>query len=120
MAKDKSLEGQQMTYEEFMALERQREELKTRNKVEFSGLVTEVSALDVKAKTDKQGNVMLDENKQPTFYDPLFWISIATMGSEEGALLSAEQVGDIEVGKYYLFAGRLKNRKFKVEHTTLI
>ena len=109
-----------MTLEEFRALERQREELKTRNKVEFSGVVMEITALDVKEKTDKHGQVILDHDNKPTFYDPLFWVTIATMGSEKGVLLSAEQVNDVETGKYFLFSGRLKNRKFKVDHITLI
>lgn len=126
MAKDTTVEPTQqtapvmMTYEQFVEMERKREELKSRNIIEFSGMLTELKALPQKAKTDKNGQMVLDEDSNPTFYDPMFWATIAVFGSEEGALLSAEQCNGIEVGKFYLFKGRLKNRKIKVEHVTQI
>jgi hypothetical protein len=95
---------------------RKRDLLKQTNEVRLAGVVMEITALPKSQKIDKKGNAVLDENNNPTFYDEMFWITIGVIGSEEGVLLSAEQVGLIEVGKTYLFVGRLKNRKFKVEN----
>lgn len=93
---------------------RKRDLLKQTNEVRLAGVVMEITALPKSQKTDRQGNAILDENNQPTFYDEMFWCTIGVIGSEEGVLLSSEQVQGVELGKTYLFSGKMKNRKFKV------
>lgn len=93
---------------------RKRDLLKQTNEVRIAGVLMEINALPKSQKTDKQGNAILDENNQPTFYDEMFWASIGVIGSEEGVLLSSEQVQNLSVGLTYLFSGKMKNRKFKV------
>ncbi len=95
---------------------RKRDLLKQTNEVRLAGVVMEILPLPQTPKTDKKGNPILDENGQPTFYDEMYWVTIGVIGSEEGVLLSAEQINQVELNHTYLFSGRLKNRKFKVEH----
>ncbi|WP_373002195.1 hypothetical protein [Sulfurimonas sp.] len=114
MAKEELTEA-----EKTIELMKQRERLLRTNKVEIAGVVMEVNALPQAPKTDKGGQPIL-ENGQPTFYDEMFWCSIGVVGSEEGVLLSAEQAINVQSGFTYLFAGKMKNRKFKVATITEI
>lgn len=106
--------------EKMIQVMQNRERLMRTNNVSLAGLVMEIKALPQTPKTDKQGNPVLDENNHPTFYDDKFWCPIGVIGSEEGVLLSAEQVVNLEEGMPYLFEGVLKNRKFQVKTITAI
>jgi len=94
---------------------RKRDLLKRTNEVRLAGVVMEIKDLPKTAKTDKEGKPQLDEQGQVMYFDPMFWVTVGVIGSEEGVLLSPELVNKIEIGRDYLFTGRLKNRKFKVE-----
>jgi len=97
---------------------KQRELLLRTNKVELAGVVLDISMLPRSVKEDKKGNPILDENKQPTFYEDKYWCSIGVIGSEEGVLLSVEQAQNVHQDSTYLFEGRLKNRKFQCHNIT--
>lgn len=97
---------------------RKREVLMRTNKVELAGVVIDLKMLPQSQKTDKQGQPMLDENNQPTFFDEKWWCSIGVVGSEEGVLLSTELAQNIHKDNTYLFSGRLRNRKFVVDTVT--
>lgn len=113
---------EQKTLEEQMNLfkeeQRKREVLMRTNSVSLAGVVIDLKMLPQAPKTDKQGNIILDDNQNPTFFEEKWWCSIGVVGSEEGVLLSSELAQNIQIDNTYLFEGRLKNRKFSCSTVT--
>ena len=121
MAEQKTKATEQLlTMSQVEELMRKREALKSVNEFKIACQVLEIIKLDPTPKLDKKKQPILDDDGQPTFWDEAFWVVGATMGSEEGFMLSSIQVQNIEVGNTYLFTGRIKNRKVKPETITLI
>lgn len=103
-----------LTFDQVMELQAIGDEVDAINETRICGVVTKIDALPESEKKGKDGSVLLDENGQPTFYDPMFWVSIGMTGDDDGCVLSAEQLNEVEVGKKYVFIGYRKKRKFRV------
>lgn len=103
-----------MTFDQQMELMAIGDEVDAINETRICGVVTKIDALPESEKRNKDGSIVLDDNGQPTFYDPMFWVSIGMTGDDDGCVLSAEQLNEIEVGKKYVFIGYRKKRKFRV------
>jgi hypothetical protein len=103
-----------LTFDQVMELQAIGDEVDAINENRICGVVTKIDALPESEKKGKDGSVLLDENGQPTFYDPMFWVSIGMTGDDDGCVLSAEQLNEVEVGKKYVFIGYRKKRKFRV------
>lgn len=105
-----------LSFEQAMELQSIADEVDAINQTKICGVVTKIDPLPESEKKDKNGNPILDEETgQPTFYDPMYWVSIGITGDDDGCVLSADQLGDIEVGKKYVFIGYRKKRKFRVQ-----
>ncbi|OIO16902.1 MAG: hypothetical protein AUJ81_03155 [Helicobacteraceae bacterium CG1_02_36_14] len=119
MAKEIQELPQNMDMEAVKKMIREREALMRTNSVSLAGTVIDIMQLPQSQKIDKKsGQPVLDDNNQPTFYDDMFWCQIGVVGSEEGVVLNSEQAMSIFKDGSFLFEGRLKNRKFKVETIT--
>lgn len=102
-----------MTYEDIMEFQRISDEIDMINETRLCGSVVSITELPKSQRTDGKGVAILDDNNNPTFYDSMYWVVIGLLGDEDGVVLSAEQLNDIEVGKKYVFVGKRKNRKFR-------
>lgn len=105
-----------MTYEDLMEFQRLSDEIDTINETRLCGSVVSITELPKSQRVDGKGVAILDEQNNPTFYDPMYWVVIGLLGDEDGVVLSPEQLNDVEVGKKYVFIGKRKNRKFRPTH----
>lgn len=103
-----------LTFDQMMELQGIGDEVDAINDTRICGVVTKIDALPESEKKNKDGSLQLDENGQPTFFDPMFWVSIGMTGDDDGCVLSADQLNEVEVGKKYVFVGYRKKRKFRV------
>lgn len=103
-----------LTFDQVMELQGIGDEVDAINETRICGVVTKIDALPESEKKNKDGSLILDESGQPTFYDPMFWVSIGMTGDDDGCVLSADQLNEVEVGKKYVFIGYRKKRKFRV------
>lgn len=107
------VESKALTFDQMMELQGISDEVDAINETKICGVVTKIDALPTTEKKNKDGSPQLDEHNQPTFFDPMFWVSIGITGGDDGVVLSAEQLNDVEEGKKYVFIGSRKNRKFR-------
>lgn len=103
-----------LTFDQVMELQALGDTVDAINETKICGVVTKIDALPETERKDKNGDPILDDFGQPTFFDPMFWVSIGMTGDDDGAVLSAEQLNEIEVGKKYVFIGKRRKRKFRV------
>lgn len=108
-----TVEPKALTFDQMMELQSIGDEVDAINVTKICGVVTKIDLLPPSEKKNKDGSVKLDENGQPTFFDPMYWVSIGIMGGDDGVVLSVDQLGEIEEGKKYVFIGSRKNRKLK-------
>lgn len=108
-----TVEPKALTFDQMMELQSIGDEVDAINVTKICGVVTKIDLLPPSEKKNKDGSVQLDENGQPTLFDPMYWVSIGITGGDDGVVLSVEQLGEIEEGKKYVFIGSRKNRKFK-------
>ena len=120
MADKKQQAEQMMTMAQMQQMMRERDALKQMNCVRIACQVMEVMEFEPKQKMDKNKQPIFKDNGEPDMMEKGFWVSGATMGSEEGFFLNEKQAQNIEVGQTYLFSGRLKNRKVKIDTIELI
>jgi len=104
---------QRMTYDEFMEMDRIRSERRRTNKSYYAGVVTKLNAMPPSPRKNKEGAAVLDDNGQPTFWDAIYFATVASLGDELKVMLNAQQVQDIEEDGEYLFIGKLKDGKFR-------
>lgn len=109
-----TVESKALTFDQMMELQSISDEVDAINETRICGVVTRIDALPESEKKNKDGSLQLDENGQPTFYDPMFWVSIGITGDDDGCVLSADQLNEVEIGKKYVFVGYRKKRKFRV------
>jgi hypothetical protein len=109
-----AVEPKALSFDQMMELQSIGDEVDAINETKICGVVTKIDALPTSEKTNKDGTPKLDENGHPTFFDPMFWVSIGITGDDDGCVLSADQLNEVEVGKKYVFVGYRKGRKFRV------
>lgn len=119
MAKEnevQQVEQMALTFDQVMQMQGISDEVDALNETKFCGVVTRIDSLPESEKKDKNGNPIIDEETgQPMFNDRMYWVSIGTTGDEDGCVLSAEQLNDVEIGKKFVFIGFRKKRKFRVQ-----
>lgn len=103
-----------LTFDQVMELQAVSDEVDAINETRICGVVTKIDSLPESEMKNKDGSAKLDENGQPTFFDPMYWVSIGITGDDDGCVLSAEQLNEVEIGKKYVFVGFRKKRKFRV------
>ena len=109
-----TVEPKALTFDQMMELQSISDEVDSLNETKICGVVTKIDPLPSSEKKNKDGSPKLDESGQPTFFDPMYWLNIGITGSDDGAVISAEQLNDVEEGKKYVFFGFRKDRKFRV------
>lgn len=103
-----------MSFDETMEMLAISDQVDAINETKICGTVTKINPLPTEEKKDKKGQIILGEDGQPTFYDPMYWVNIGITGSDDGAVISADMLNEIEEGKKYVFMGYRKDRKFRV------
>lgn len=109
-----TVEPKALTFDQMMELQSISDDVDAINETRICGVVTKIDALPESERKGKDGSPVLDDNGQPTFFDPMFWVSIGITGDDDGCVLSAEQLNEVEIGKKYVFVGYRKKRKFRV------
>lgn len=62
---------------------------------------------------------VLDGEGKPTFWDAIYFVTLAQLGSEKKFVISLELGKDLAVGSHYVFSGKNATEKSK-EKVTLI
>lgn len=108
-----TVEPKALTFDQMMELQSISDEVDAINITKICGVVTRIEMLPPSEIKNKDGSLKLDENGQPTLFDPMYWVSIGITGDDDGCVLSVDQLSEVEEGKKYVFVGYRKKRKFR-------
>lgn len=100
--------------------ERVRNEKKNLDRFERGGTIVQLDLSSPQPKVDKHTKEpILNEHGQQTFWDAIYFVTLAQLGSEKKYMISLDLGKDLVLGGDYVFTGKNATEKSK-EKVTLI
>ncbi len=109
--------------EKIEAEQNRKKDMLNKSNFVYGGTVTSCELSQPQQKFDRNTKLpILDGNNQPTFWDAIYFVEVAHLGSSRKFVVPLDLGKDIEKGQDYLFEGDLTDvdNKLKVKLITKI